>query len=179
MKQPPLVVAVVLGFILSLAACNADERRMAELQSKCSPKSENYNDENIKGCTEFLALPNLAQPVRAMTLNIRGNSYDALGQHDLAIADYMEAIRLLPDFSAAYANIGLQYCRMGDFKMALNFYDQALKVNPKSSYAMYGRGVALSRLGEFDAARNQLGAANAADPAIAGVYKQIAMEPAP
>ena len=63
--------------------------------------------------------------------------------------------------------------------MALNFYDQALKVNPKSSYAMYGRGVALSRLGEFDAARNQLGAANAADPAIAGVYKQIAMEPAP
>lgn len=181
MKQPPFVVAVVLlGFTLSLAACgDADERRMAELQSKCSPKDENYNDENIKGCTEFLALPNLAQPVRAMTLNIRGNTYDALGKHDLAIADYMEVIRLLPDFSAAYANIGLQYCRMGDFKVALNFYDQALKVNPKSSYAMYGRGVALSRLGELDAARNQLSAANTVDPAIAGVYKQIRMEPAP
>jgi regulator of sirC expression with transglutaminase-like and TPR domain len=68
---------------------------------------------------------------------------------------------------------------MGDFKMALSFYDQGLHLNPKSSYAMYGRGVALSRLGELAAARNQLSAANAADPAIAGVYKQIRMEPAP
>lgn len=179
MKHPPFVVALILGFVLGLSACSdADERRMAELQSKCSPKDENYSDANIKGCTEFLALPNLARPVRAMTLNIRGNTYDALGKHDLAIADYMEVIKLLPDFSAAYANIGLQYCRMGDFKMALNYYDQALNVNPKSSYAMYGRGVALSRLGETDAARKQLSAANAADPAMARVYEQIGMEPA-
>ena len=95
----------------------------------------------------------------------------------MAIADYTEVAKLMPDFTYAYANIALQHCRKGDFKTALGFYDQALKVNPKSAYAMYGRGVALSRLGKLDVAREQIKAANAADPEMAHVYKQTGMEP--
>ena len=171
---PIAVLALLVG------ACGDKEaQRLSELQAKCSSRDENYNEENVRGCTAFLAEPSLAPPVRAMTLNIRGNTYDALGKHDLAIADYKKVTDLLPDFAAAYANLALQYCRKADFKTALDFYDQALKVNPKSSYAMYGRGVALSRLGQRDAAREQLSAANAADPEMAGVYRQIKLEPAP
>ena len=172
----PLALLVALAALL--AGCgNKEEQRLAELQSHCSSLDANYNEENVKGCTAFLAEPSLADPVRAMTYNIRGNTYDALKKHDLAIADYKDTVRLLPDFAPAYANIALQYCRLGDYKAALEYYDQALKVNPQSGYAMYGRGVALSRLGQVEAANEQLAAANNADPEISKVYKEIKMEP--
>jgi lipoprotein NlpI len=125
-----------LSFALLAGCGNKEEQRITNLQSRCSPRDENYNDANVKACTDFLAEPSLAQPVRAMTYNIRGNTYDALKKHDLAIADYKETVRLLPDFAPAYANIALQYCRLGDYKMAIEYYDQALKVNPQSGYAM-------------------------------------------
>jgi lipoprotein NlpI len=177
MKHYSLAVALTALSLLVTACGDKEAQRLSDLQSKCSSLDKNYTEENVKGCSAFLAEEALAPPVRAMTLNIRGNTYDALGKHDLAIADYTEVTRLLPDFAAAYANIGLQHCRKGDFKAALGFYEQALKVNSTSSYAMYGRGVALSRLGQADAAKEQLAAANAADPEMAGVYRQIKMEP--
>ena len=113
-----------------------------------------------------------------MTFNVRGNTYDHLGEYDMAIADYTEVTKLTPDFAYGYANLALVHCRKGAFKTAVGFYEHALKVDPKNSYAMYGRGVALSRLGQLDAAREQINAANAADPGMATVYKEIGMEPA-
>jgi lipoprotein NlpI len=168
---------VVIGLAVLSACGDREANRLAALQSKCSALDVNYTEENVKGCTAFLAEPSLARPVRAQALNIRGNTYDALGQHDLAIADYTEVTKLLPDFSAAYANLGLQYARKGDFKTALQFYEQALKIDPKSSYAMYGKGVTLSRLGQIEAARGQIALANLADPAMAGIYRSMKMEP--
>ena len=164
--------------LAALSACGDREAdRLAALQSKCSALDVHYTEENVKSCTAFLAEPHLAPSVRGQALNIRGNTYDALGQHDLAIADYTEATKLRHDFSAAYANLGLQYARKGDFKTALQYYEQALNIDPKSSYAMYGKGVALSRLGQIEAARGQIALANLADPAMANIYRSIKMEP--
>jgi lipoprotein NlpI len=163
--------------VLLLGCGNKEERRLAELQSHCSSLDVNYNEENVKGCTAFLAEPSLAPPVRAMTLNIRGNTYDALGKYDLAIADYREVVQLMPGIAWGHGNIGLEYLRKGDYKTALEYYDQALKVNPAYTFAMYGRGVALSRLGQIDAAKQQLAAATKADPEIGKVYRDIKMEP--
>jgi lipoprotein NlpI len=39
----------------------------------------------------------------------RGIAYDELGQHQRAIEDYTEAIRLEPDYDAAYNNRGIAY----------------------------------------------------------------------
>ena len=179
MRTLSIAIVFAIAPVALLAGCgNTEEQRLAELQSHCSSLNANYNAANVKGCTAFLAEPSLATPVRAMTYNVRGNTYDALKKHDLAISDYKETIRLLPDFAPAYANVGLQYCRLGDYKTAVEYYDQALKVNPQSGYAMYGRGVALSRLGQVEAAKEQISAANRADPEIAKVYVEIKMEPA-
>jgi lipoprotein NlpI len=174
---PIRIVFAFIGVALFSSCGDTEDKRLAELQSHCSSLDANYNEENIKGCTAFLSEPSLAAPVRAMTYNIRGNTYDALKKHDLAIADYKETIRLLPEFAPAYANVGLQYLRLGDFKTAAEYYDQAIKVNPQSGYAMYGRGVALSRLGQVEAAKEQLALAIQADPDIAEVYVEIKMEP--
>src|SRR5436189_2265080 len=110
MRASPIAFAVVVGQALLLSGCeNKEERRLAELQSHCSSIDANYSEDNANGCTALLAEPSLANPVRAMTYNTRGNTYDKLKKHELAIADYKQAIQLHPDFAYAYANVGLQY----------------------------------------------------------------------
>jgi lipoprotein NlpI len=156
---------------------NSEEKRLAALQSKCSSLDKNYNEANVQGCTAFLAERSLDPLVRAYTLNIRGNTYDALKQFDLAISDYFEAVKIQPSFYYGYGNIGLEYCRKGNFGVAVTYFDRALAQNPSYSFAMYGRGVALSWLDRPREAEAQLAAANAADPQMASVFKEIVMEP--
>ncbi|XHS78561.1 tetratricopeptide repeat protein [Burkholderiaceae bacterium UC74_6] len=174
---------IVLGITVCGASAaqeansKAERDRIVALVRKCNPNDEYYNQQNVDACTAALAEPSLARPVRALTLNVRGNTYDALGKHDLAIADYTEVARLLPDSAIGYGNLGLEYCRKGDFKKALRFFDEALQRDPKYTFAMYGKGVALSHLGQTVAAREQLERANKADPGMADVYRQIKMPP--
>jgi tetratricopeptide (TPR) repeat protein len=145
--------------------------------TRCSPATKDYNEANISRCTAKLALRDLSIRDRAMTFNIRGNTYDALGKYDLAIADYTEVVRLLPDFAYGYANRALEHCRKRNYQAALLDYDQALRLNPKNAYARYGRGVALRRFGDTARGNAELEAANQADPGVAAVYKEIGMEP--
>jgi len=112
-----------------------------------------------------------------MTRNIRGNTYDKLKKYDLAIADYSEAIRLLPDFEYGYANRALENCRKGDYRAALPDYDQALRIRPDNAYALYGRGVARIRSGDTAAGNDDLAAATHIDPETPALYRQIGMEP--
>jgi tetratricopeptide (TPR) repeat protein len=112
-----------------------------------------------------------------MILNIRGNTYDALRKYDLAIVDYTEVIRLLPNFEYGYANRALEQCRKGNYRAALLDYDQALRLNPKNAYARYGRGIALRRSGDTVRGNAEIEAASQFDSGIAAVYKQIGMVP--
>jgi lipoprotein NlpI len=134
-----------------------------------------YNEANILRCTAKLESLDLSTRDRAMVFNIRGNTYDALGKYDLAIADYTEVIRLLPDFVYGYANRALEQSRKGNYRAALLDYDQALRINPKNAYARYGRGVALFRSGDSVHGNAEIEAATKSDPDIAAVYKQIGM----
>ncbi len=137
----------------------------------------NYNEANVANCTARLASSNLSARDRAMTLNIRGNTYDALHKYDLAIADYSEVIRLLPEFEYGYANRALVYCRKGNFQAAISDYDHALRLNPKNVYARYGRGVALLRSGDATGGNAEIKTALESEPEIANVYRQIGMTP--
>ena len=176
----PLLSAIVLLMLLVMGlAAHAEQSPIGPDRhaGQCSPDDKDYDELNLKNCTAVLTAPGLAVPVRALVLNVRGNTFDALKRYDLAIADYREVVRLMPSFSPAYANIALEYCRKRDYRAALPFYDEALKVDPDSSWARYGKGVALSRLGDVQGARVEFDRANRSDPEIAAVYKQIGMEP--
>ena len=182
MRTPWIAVLVLLALSGLTASCSrpqadTETQRILDLIRQCNPNDDHYKQENVKACTAALAEPKLTPADRAITFNIRGNTYDALGQYDLAIADYEEVTRLRPDLAMGYGNLGLEYCRKGDFKAAVAQFDEALKRSPDYSFAMYGRGVALSRLGQVDAAREQLDKVNKVDPEIAAVYRQIKMEP--
>lgn len=179
-SQPAFLGPIAALIVGCLCACgNPRERELDALQARCSPNDADYSQQNVDGCTALLAAPDLDPPVRGMTYNIRGNTYSKLRKHDLAIADYLEVTRLMPDFPYGYANIGLQYLYKGEPEKALPYYEQALRVSPNNSYSRYGKGVALGRLGRADEAAAELDAANGADPEVAKLYREIGVEPSP
>ena len=65
---------------------------------------------------------------------------------------YDEAIRLQPDFPAAYINRGATRGRQGDLDGAIRDYDEALRLQPDDADAYYNRGGAQREKGDLDAA---------------------------
>jgi Flp pilus assembly protein TadD len=50
--------------------------------------------------------------------NELGNIYLRLGSYDEAIAAYLKAIELGPEYGGAYSNLALAYCRQGKPRQA-------------------------------------------------------------
>jgi tetratricopeptide (TPR) repeat protein len=60
-----------------------------------------------------------SNPTSAEGYYNRGNACAAKGDHDCAIADYDQAIKLKPDFAEAYYNRGNDYAAKGDYDRAI------------------------------------------------------------
>ena len=84
--------------------------------------------------------------------NNRGSAKAVLRQHDAALADYDEAIRLKPD-SAAYSNRGVAKVALGQLDAALADYDEAIRLKPDSAEVYSNRGEAKAALKLKDEAR--------------------------
>jgi tetratricopeptide (TPR) repeat protein len=69
-----------------------------------------------------------------------------------SLADYDEVIRLMPDYSQAYANRGSTYTQLGQYKLALSDYTEAIRLMPRAGFYV-GRGDAYFGLQEHANAR--------------------------
>lgn len=105
----------------------------------------------------------LTQEYHATGLVVRGNAYMSLGNHDLAIADYTEAMRLDPR-PGFYVSRGQAYVKAGqweegiaDLTKALNPADVATIAKSHGldwqGDALWHRGRAYYKLGQREAAR--------------------------
>ena len=65
----------------------------------------------------------------------RGDAYQFLSEHEKAVADYREAIRLLPLFAAAHHGLGLSLLHLEDFEGAEQAFREALRLQPDLSPA--------------------------------------------
>jgi tetratricopeptide (TPR) repeat protein len=81
------------------------------------------------------------------------------GQLEAAIAAYQQAIRLNPEFDAAYINLGLAYIQQNQFDQAQTMFEQALSLpdrpeTPASIHtvAHYNLAIILERQGQTEAA---------------------------
>ena len=79
-----------------------------------------------------------------------------LGQHEAAIADFDEAIRLGPDYPLAYVNRGKAKDKLGQHEAAIADFDEAIRLEPDYPLAYIGRGLAKDALGLKDEARKDL-----------------------
>jgi tetratricopeptide (TPR) repeat protein len=60
----------------------------------------------------------------------QGTAYGQRGDHDRALAEFNEAVRIGPDRADAYANRGMAYYYKGDFDRAIADLEQALRLAP-------------------------------------------------
>ena len=95
--------------------------------------------QRIDGCSAVIKGGREKGDKLAEIFNNRGVAYRLKGDHDRAIADYAQAIRLNAKFAAAYNNRGVAYDHKGDYDRAIQDYDQAIKLKP-SAEAHFNRG---------------------------------------
>lgn len=87
------------------------------------------NEQEAKRAFEAaLADPTLAasQQLAARVHKNLGSSYALLGDHEQAIDQYREALRLDPDLAEAHNALGIHYLRLGKYEDALRHLDQVV-----------------------------------------------------
>ena len=102
--------------------------------------------------------------------NNRGVAYDELGQNQLAIEDYNEAIRLKPDLAGTYNNRGVVYNKLGQYQLAIEDYNKAIRLKPDYAKTYNNRGFVYNKLGQYQQAIEDYDEAIRLKPDYAGAY---------
>jgi tetratricopeptide (TPR) repeat protein len=103
----------------------------------------------------------------------RGEVRLTKGEHDKAIADFNEAIRLDRDYAYAYDRRGIVWQDMGEYDEAIIDYSEALRIYPRYPPAYCGRGHAWAKKGDYDKAASDYNRALAVDPKYAPAYEGL------
>ena len=72
-----------------------------------------------------------------------GKLYHIDGQHELAIQNYTEAIRLDSQYAIAYRYRGVVYSDLGQHQRSIQDHNEAIRLNPlyADAYSNRGRGL--------------------------------------
>src|SRR5262245_24667706 len=142
MELPMAVVAakrlalILIGVVLAGASVSA---QTPQERAWCEGADAVTIDQRIEGCSAVIKAARDRGDKLAETFNNRGIGYRLKGEHDRAIQDYNQAIRINAKFAAAYNNRGIAYDRKGDYDRAIADYDQAIKLKP-SAETYFNRG---------------------------------------
>lgn len=108
-------------------------------------------DPAIAACSRIISDQTEPLQNRARAYLNRGVEYEAKKNHDSAIADYNEAIRLDPNYADAYYDRGNVYFDKNDYDLAIVNYNEAIRLNPKCANCFDNRGAAYFFKGSDDA----------------------------
>jgi tetratricopeptide (TPR) repeat protein len=99
-------------------------------------------------------------------------AYDAYiqGDTDRALKDYTEAIRLNPQYAAAYYNRGLCHKVIGNYDQAIANYSEVIRLNPHLAVAYNNRGTSYKATGEYNQATRDYSEAIRLNPQFATAY---------
>lgn len=152
-----LIAFPAAGFADDIADCNSDKP-----------------DTVIKGCTQLIKAGKASDEALAVAYFNRGNAFDDNGDHDGAIADYTQSIKLKPDYAQTYYNRGLSYNDKQDFDSALADFAQAIKLKPDFARAYYAQGRSYEGKGDLQKALASYEEAAKRAPNNQAVQKRIA-----
>ncbi len=96
--------------------------------------------------------------------NHRGVALVDKKRYDSAIADFSQAIKLLPNYAKAYCNRGDVYALMGKRDLALQDLTKALEIDPFYARAYSSRGILYSKMNSYDLAIQDFTQALKIDP---------------
>ena len=112
-------------------------------------------------------------PKAIILLNLQGVSNSGLHKYDAAIGSYKQALKIKPDYSEAYYNMGNAQKEKGELDTAMDSYKQAIKIKPNYTEAHTNLGIALREKGEPDAAIESYKKAIKIKPDYAKVYANM------
>jgi len=86
------------------------------------------------------------------------------GDHDGAIADYTQALKLDPKLVYALIARGAAYYSKGDYRSAVEDYSRSIELEPNDAGVFNSRGNAYRKMGDYDKAAADFEAALRIDP---------------
>ena len=110
------------------------------------------DDRKIEGCSALIAANREAVEGIATAYYKRGNAHRNKRQTDRALEDYGVAIRLKPDYVAAFHNRALVYEELDDYPRAIADFDQAISIWPEFVFGIVHRGNAYEAMGKSERA---------------------------
>ncbi|MHB1426682.1 MAG: tetratricopeptide repeat protein [Gemmataceae bacterium] len=96
-----------------------------------------------------------ADPKDARGYLLRGSGYEALRQHDQAMADFTRCLERDPKRAEAYDHRGSEQFILGHIKESLDDFDKFLELRPKAAPGHWKRGIALYYTGRYEDGRKQ------------------------
>jgi tetratricopeptide (TPR) repeat protein len=171
-RKPALCACLLLG-----TASAALGQSMQEHLNECMSVDP---DTRIAACTAIIQAPVLdlmahlhvgkASENLSTIYNNRGTAYNSKGDHDRAIQDFSEAIRLSPNHGYTYRNRGIDYYEKGDYDRAIQDFNEAIHLDPNDTSAYFSRGDAYNNKGDYNRAIQDFNEAIRMDPNHARAY---------
>jgi len=96
------------------------------------------------------------------------------GKYDLAVENYLKAIRYCPDYAEAYNNLAIAYSQIGRYDEVIQACKQAIKFKPDYAKAHYNLGSAYSKVGRYNEAIEAYMQAIKFEPDYAQTYCNLA-----
>jgi lipoprotein NlpI len=144
---------VPTGTVDPNAKAAADKAR-STLKDVAACAQAKQPDAAIEGCGRVLEDQKQKPKARTAAYFNRGNAYLSKGQHDQAIADFDEAIKLDPKNASAYNNRGNAKSEKGEADAAIEDFNAAIKANPRYASAYFNRANSYATKGDAAALKD-------------------------
>jgi len=95
-------------------------------------------------------------PKKALKEYERGVDAEHKGKHDEAIAHYLGALKIAPDYYPAHNNLGSLYLGKADFKAAEEQFQETVRLDQNEAQAYFNLGNVLMLIGHYPAAEAAL-----------------------
>lgn len=88
-------------------------------------------------------------PKKALKEYERGIDAERKGNHDEAIAHYLDALKIAPDYYPAHNNLGTVYLSKADFESAEEQFQEVIRINQNDAQAYFNLGNVLQMKGSY------------------------------
>src|SRR5208282_3244510 len=151
-NQPP--VPVQMGGANGLA----QDRRYCDGMDGATP------DQRIAGCTAVIQAATDPPQIMSAAFNLRGAGYAAKAQHDRAVADFDQSLRIQPNNVSALFNRCTSRNALAQYQQALSDCNEAIRLLPQNADFIGMRGFVYQRMNQLDRAVADYDAALRIDP---------------
>jgi tetratricopeptide (TPR) repeat protein len=140
---------LLAGLVGAMIVAGASSAQITEDSELCASEDDSLTlDEQIAICTRVIEAGNASTMARADAYYNRAIAEEDNERPDLALADYGEAIRLVPDYTDAYFNRAGLYYAAERYPEAISDMNQVIRLDPGDTDAYYNRGLTYYATGD-------------------------------